>query len=204
MKIEKGYATDPKTIFKIDSLNTSSKVTEYFRSKGKNIIPIVPGTKVPPKGLALESYFIKACDVIIKDSDSIALLHGKISNTFAIDIDMKNGGKWEDAIHIVAEDIQKLLKKTIVVKTPKQGCHFIVSPSGELPPRNAKYFNKDGIEIDIKTQGGYTLLPPSIHPEKHLGKYQFISNTLHTNPTSWPDFEAHIASKGFFTESIIK
>ncbi len=201
MKIAKGFATDPKTIFKIDSLNTSCKVTEYFRSKGKNIIPIVPGTKVPPKGLALESYFTKACDVIIKDSDSIAILHGKISNTFAIDIDMKNGGAWEDAIHIVAEDIQKLLKKTLVVKTPKQGCHIIVQPIGDLPPKNAKYFNKDGVEIDIKTQGGYTLLPPSIHPEKQLGRYQFISETLESDPTDWLMFESHIASKGFFLKA---
>jgi len=198
MKIEKGLATEPKTIFKIDSLNTASKVTEYFRSKGKNIIPIVPGTKVPPKGLALESYFMKACDVMIKDSDSIALLHGKISNTFAIDIDMKNGGGWEDAIHIVAEDIQKLLKKTIVVKTPKQGCHIILQPIGELPPKNAKYFNKEGIEIDVKTQGGYTLMPPSIYTQKELGKYQFISETLETLPVDWISFESHLASKGFF------
>jgi len=198
MKIEKGFATEPKTVFKIDSLNTASKVTEYFRSKGKNIIPIVPGTKVPPKGLALESYFIKACDVVIKDSDSIALLHGKISNTFAVDIDMKNGGGWEDAIHIVAEDILKLLKKTIIVKTPKQGCHVILQPIGELPPKNAKYFNKDGIEIDIKTQGGYTLLPPSTYPQKELGKYQFISETLETLPVEWLSFESHLASKGFF------
>ena len=198
MKIEKGFATDPKSIFKIDSLNTSCKVTDYFRSKGKNIIPIVPGTKVPPRGLALESYFIKSCDVIIKDSDSIALLHGKISNTFAIDIDMKNGGKWEDAILIVAEDIQKLLKKTIVVKTPKQGCHIILQPIGELPPKNAKYFNKEGIEIDVKTQGGYTLLPPSIYTQKELGKYQFISETLETLPVDWITFESHLASKGFF------
>lgn len=198
MKIEKGFATDPKSIFKIDSLNTPCKVTDYFRSKGMNIIPIVPGTKVPPNGLALQSYFTKACDVIIKDSDSIAILHGKISNTFAIDIDMKSGGVWEDAIHLVAEDIQKLLKKTLVVKTPKQGCHIIVQPIGELPPKNAKYFNKDGVEIDIKTQGGYTLLPPSTHPEKQLGRYQFISETLETDPTDWLMFESHLASKGFF------
>ncbi len=187
----------------IDTLNTSCKVAEYFREKGKNIIPIVPGTKVPPKGFKLESYFDKACDVPIKDTDSIAILHGKISNTYAIDIDMKNGGGWEDAVHIVAKDIEQILSTTIVIKTPKQGCHFILSPDGELPPKNAKYFNKDGIEIDIKTQGGYTLLPPSIHPEKHLGKYQFISSTLNTTPTIWSDFENHLTSKGFFLKEDI-
>ncbi len=187
----------------IDTLNTSCKVAEYFREKGKNIIPIVPGTKVPPKGFKLESYFDKACDVPIKNSDSIAILHGKVSNTYAIDIDMKNGGGWEDAIHVVAADIEKILSTTIVIKTPKQGCHFIVEPTGELPPKNAKYFNRNGTEIDIKTQGGYTLLPPSIHPEKHLGRYQFISNTLETNPTNWPNFETHIASKGFFLKEDI-
>ena len=200
MKIQKVDA-DAENI--IDTLNTPCRVAEYFRKQGKNIIPIVPGTKVPPKGFEMASYFEKPCDVPIKDSDSIAMLHGKISNTYAIDIDMKNGGGWEDAIHIVAKDIEKILSITIVIKTPKQGCHFIVSPIGEFPPKNAKYFNKDGIEIDIKTQGGYTLLPPSIHPEKHLGRYQFISSTLDTNPTSWPDFEAHIASKGFFLKEDI-
>ena len=188
----------------IDELNTSSKVAKYLRDQGRNIIPIVPGTKVPPKGFELASYFDKPCDTPINDTDSIAMLHGTISNTYAIDIDMKNGGGWEDAIHVVAADIEKILSTTMVIKTPKQGCHFIVSPSSELPPKNAKYFNKDGIEIDIKTQGGYTLLPPSIHPEKHLGRYQFISTTLNTNPTSWPDFEIHIASKGFFLKEDIE
>ena len=202
MKIRK--IEDGETENIIDTLNTPCKVAEYFRNKGKNIIPIVPGTKVPPKGFDMSSYFEKQCDYPIKDTDSIAILHGKISNTFAIDIDMKNGGGWEDAVHIVAKDIEKILSQTIVVKTPKQGCHFIVQPIGELPPKNAKYFNKDGIEIDIKTQGGYTLLPPSIHPEKHLGRYQFISNILDTNPTSWPAFETHIASKGFFLKEDIE
>jgi len=201
MKIQK--IDFPPKEFTIDSLNTSKKVAKYFRNQGKNIIPIVPGTKIPPSGFKMSSYFDKICDVVIRDTDSIAMLHGVISNTYAIDIDMKNGGRWEEAIHIISEDIEKTLSSTIVIKTPKQGCHFIVSPIGDLPPKNAKYFNKEGIEIDIKTQGGYTLLPPSIHPEKHLGKYQFISNTLQTKPTSWESFEAYIASKGFFLKEDI-
>ena len=184
----------------IDALNTASKVTKYLRSKGFNIIPIVSGTKVPPNGFKLSDYFDKPYEGIINDSDSIALLHGKISGTYAIDIDMKNGGGWEDAIHIVAADIEKILTRTMVVKTPKQGCHFIVKPKGDFPPKNAKYFNKEGIEIDIKTQGGYTLLPPSTHPEKQLGRYQFISETLEPMVTDWPAFEVHLASKGFFTK----
>jgi len=182
----------------IDDLNTSSKVARYLREQGRNIIPIIPGTKIPPKGFKLESYFNKMCDYPITDDMSIAILHGTISNTFGIDIDMKSGGGWEDAIHVVAKDIEKILSKTMVIKTPKQGCHFIVSPMGYLPPKNAKYFNKDGVEIDIKTQGGYTLLPPSIHPERQLGKYQFISETLQCDPTDWLKFEAHLAQKGFF------
>ncbi|MCZ6582344.1 MAG: bifunctional DNA primase/polymerase, partial [Thaumarchaeota archaeon] len=188
----------------IDDLNTSSKVAEYLRSKGKNIIPIVSGTKAPPAGFKLADYFDKPCDYPIKDTDSIAILHGKISNSFGIDIDMKNGGGWEDAIHVVANSIDKILSKTMVVKTPRQGCHFIVEPIGDLPPKNAKYFRKDGVEIDIKTQGGYTLLPPSIHPEKQLGRYQFISETLELDPTDWLMFESHLAAKGFFLKEDIE
>jgi len=184
----------------IDDLNTSSKVAKYLREQGRNIIPIIPGTKVPPNGFKLEDYFEKLCDYTIKDTDSIAMLHGAVSNTFGIDVDMKNGGGWKDAIHVVAKDIEKILSKTMVVKTPKQGCHFIVSPMGDLPPKNAKYFNRDyTIEIDIKTQGGYTLLPPSMYDQKQYGRYQFISTTLQHDPTSWKEFELYIAQKGFFT-----
>lgn len=196
--------SDNQTLVNFDELNTSSRVAEYLRLQGRNIIPIVPGTKIPPKGFELALYFDKICDYPIRDSDSIAMLHGKVSNTYAIDIDMKNGEDWKKAVHIVAKDIEKILAITMVVKTPKQGCHLIVEPIGQLPPKNAKYFNIKGVEIDIKTQGGYTLLPPSIHPDKHLGKYQFVSSTLKTNPTSWPDFEAHLASIGFFLKEDIE
>lgn len=190
---------------KIDELITSSQVAEYLREKGMNIIPIIPGTKIPPKGFKLEQYFDKKCDHKITDNDSIAILHGNISNTFAVDVDLKNGGGWEDAVHILARDVEKILSNTLVIKTPKQGCHFICRPEGAIfPPKNAKYFNKDGVEIDIKTQGGYTLLPPSIHPEKQLGRYQFISSTLEPEITDWKKLEAHLASKGFFLERDIK
>lgn len=189
----------------IDSLNTSSKVATYLRGQGKNIIPIVHGTKVPLKGFKLEEYFNKSCDYPITDNMSIAILHGVISDTFGIDVDMKNGGSVEDAIHVIAKDIQKIASKTMIVKTPKQGCHFIVKPIGDLPPKNAKYYNtKLDIEIDIKTQGGYTLLPPSVHPEKQFGNYMFISETLDCNPTNWLEFEVYLASKGFFLKEDLK
>lgn len=188
----------------IKDLNTTTKIVEYLRKEGRNIVPIVSGTKIPPAGFDLKQFFDKKCDSIITDSDSIAMLHGHISNTFAIDIDMKDGGGWEDAIKLVAADVEKLLSTSFVIKTPKQGIHIIVEPVGELPPKNTSYFNKDGVEIDIKTQGGYTLLPPSIHPEKEFGKYQFISKTLTPKPTDWLKFEKHLATKGFFTKIDLK
>ena len=43
----------------IDDLTTATKVTECFRRMGKNIIPIIPGTKIPTKGFDLKSYFDK-------------------------------------------------------------------------------------------------------------------------------------------------
>lgn len=187
----------------IDSLRTTSQVAAHLRSLGLNIIPIAPGTKAPPAGFEMKKYFDVMCDYPITDEMSIAILHGKISNTFAVDIDMKSGGDWKNAIEIVAADQEKILSRTMVIKTPKQGCHFILSPIGELPPKNTSYFNKDGIEIDIKTEGGYTLLPPSVHPERQFGKYQFISNTLDRNPTNWSAFEIFLAKKGFFRKEDI-
>lgn len=187
----------------IDSLRTTSQVAAHLRSLGLNIIPIAPGTKAPPAGFEMKKYFDVMCDYPITDDMSIAILHGKISNTFAVDIDMKSGGDWKNAIEIVAADQEKILSRTMVIKTPKQGCHFILSPIGELPPKNTSYFNSEGIEIDIKTEGGYTLLPPSVHPERQFGKYQFISNTLDRNPTDWLEFEIFLAKKGFFRKEDI-
>ena len=174
----------------------SSQVAEFLRNKGFNIIPIAPGTKIPPKGFKLSDYFDKKCDFPITDDMSIALLHGKISNTFAIDIDMKNGEGWKDAIAVLVKDKEKMLAKTMVVKSPKQGVHLIFAPSGDLPPKNVKYFKGEDIEIDIKTQGGYTLLPPSGHPDVNE-KYEFISDVFDPNPTDWSGLESLIKKEGF-------
>jgi P4 family phage/plasmid primase-like protien len=187
-------------------LTSSREVAEYLRSQGYNIIPIMKDTKEPPMGFNLKDYFEKPCDFPITDEYNIAMLHGKVGNTYAIDIDIKDskkGGKvtTEEALKVLFNETEKALSKTIVVKTPKQGCHIIFKPkNGIFPPKNAKYSNeKQNIGIDIKTEGGYTLLPPSTHPEKQFGKYVFLSNTLQTHSFAWENVQKTLVNRGFHT-----
>ena len=176
-------------------LDNPKDVAEYLRSQGRNIIPIVKGTKEPPKSFPLQIYFTNYCKTPIKEDDSIAMLHGKISNSYSADLDHP------EIINILFDDPTLPQKSTLMIKTPKKGFHLIFEPrDGDLPPKNVKYFNKDGMEVDIKTQGGYTLLPPSVHPETKYGRYQFISDTFVLQPIRWTDFKKVLHEKGFFTQ----
>ena len=148
-----------------------------LRAAGYNIIPIVAGTKVPPKNFDLSRYFTEMCAVPITDRDSIGMIHGYIGGTWAVDVDLQgnDGGaqKWRDALAVIASEPEKVLQDMLVVRTPRQGCHLICKgANGVYPPANISYLDKAGNKIDIKTQGGYTIVPPSVHPSAALGEIQ--------------------------------
>ena len=138
-----------------------------------------------------------------KSFEAIAMVHGPVSGTYAIDIDFKKKShNVEEAIKVLFNDVQKTCDKTLVIKTPKQGVHFIfTSPDGAYPEQK-KYYSKKypGVEIDIRSTHGYTLIPPSLHPEKQYGNYSFISSTLIPAKMKWDDAKMVLAERGFFTK----
>ncbi len=185
---------------------TLQQVKEYFMSRGFKMIPLGPATKAPVKGFRYELLDDPDYDFPLDGDENIGMAHGPASGTFAIDIDFKQKDhNVNDAIKILFNDIEKTLNNTLVIKTPKQGVHFIFKLDGDIFPQQKKYYSKQypAVEIDIRSHNGLTVFPPSVHPEKKYGRYSFISNTLTPATMRWSNVELILAQRGFFTKDEI-
>ena len=145
---------------------------EYFESKGYKTIPIkFDGLqKKPHPSFTHEKLESGNYEYSTDGIEAIAMVHGKISGTFAIDIDFKNKShNIGDAIKVLFNDVEKTCNNTLVIKTPKQGVHFIFECEDNVYPEQKKYYSKQfpDVEIDIRSHHGYTLIPPSNH-SSHL------------------------------------
>lgn len=169
----------------------ASVVANDLRKLGCNIIPIMPGTKMPYEGADVMGWKKDGCTINILPDYSIAMLHGPKGKTWASDFDD----------HSILKDLmidEKNLKDLTVIKTPKQGHHIIWGLDvNDAPPKDTSFIDSKGRKIDIRAKG-YTLLPPSVHPQEELGRYQF----LHQNGfkvMKWSNFLSVINAKGFFS-----
>lgn len=164
-----------------------------LRGLGHVVIPIRPASKIPVAGEGdILRWRREGCDEEIKSGYNIAMLHGRRGGTWAIDLD-------DPSILMDLMADPRKLEKLCVVRTPKQGHHIIfrVNP-GDPPPGDAKYSDAGGRKIDIKAVG-YTLLPPSIHPDKSLGKYQYLHARTIDVTMKWSDMRYVLQAKGFFS-----
>ncbi|MDE0265553.1 MAG: phage/plasmid primase, P4 family [Thaumarchaeota archaeon] len=174
---------------------TAPSEAARLRALGFNIIPIRPGEKIPRAG---EGDIVRwrdgGCDVEIQESDNIAMLHGGVGGTWAMDCDDRS------ILADLLDDYEQTAPKLCVVRTPKQGHHLIFKrdPS-DTPPGDPKYEDKRGRHIDIKSIG-YTLLPPSVHPERHLGQYAYQFDVDAPNVgLRWSDAVRVLRGRGFFS-----
>lgn len=92
---------------------------------------------------------------------NIAVVTGKISNIIVIDIDPRHGATDEDF-----KDIQ-----TVRSKTGGGGWHIYFQYEEGLQTKSKI---KDG--IDIRSDGGYAILPPSIHESGSLYQWEVEPN----------------------------
>ena len=162
-----------------------------------NIIPIIAGTKQVRAGTGdVMRWKERGCNIQINDNDGIAMLHGgKYGKTWAIDLDDPD---------ILDEIFQKKESqdKQMIVKTPKQGHHIIwqASDDGDVPPVDTIYTRGGKKKIDIKGNG-YTLLPPSVHPDSNLGKYQWLNpGVTKAKFMRWSNVEKILNGLGFFSK----
>ncbi len=103
---------------------------------------------------------------------NIAVVTGKISNLVIVDIDPKNSGT-DDAFKEV---------KTVKVATGGKGLHFYFQYEEGIK-------TSAGIQagIDIRAEGGYAVLPPSLH--KSGSRYEWLLSPHSNTPIiPLPDF----------------
>lgn len=132
-----------------------------YAARGWRVFPCSPGTKIPFK----DTNGVK--DATTDEEQirewwtrwpkaNIALACGPGSGVYVVDVDHdpeagENG--WEDLKTFPD------LPKTVSQDTPRGGAHFLFKSSN--PPSNKNKFRKG---IDIRADGYYIMLSPSIHP----------------------------------------
>jgi hypothetical protein len=140
---------------------------DYVFNKGYSVIPLIPREKRPiikweeyqkrkPTEDELNKWFGKT-------NNNIGIVTGEISNLSIIDMDGKKAVDYMTTGHD--------LPMTPMVKTGKDyGYHLYCSFNSAL--RNFQARN-DLPDIDMRSEGGYVVAPPSIHPN---GKqYEWVS-----------------------------
>jgi len=139
--------------------------SEVFEDLGFNCFPLRHQSKEPAVA-SWKAYQSEKYEDGFKEGQNIAIICGVISKLIVIDLDHR------DLANIVFTKWEELLHHTLVVQTSR-GYHIYCRPrDGKYPP-NAKFMDGKGRGIDIKSEGGYVVAPPSIHPDG--GKYKVIS-----------------------------
>ena len=124
---------------------------EVYRTRGWNVIPLQPNSKIPR--LEWLDYQTKRYTGSFRETDNVAIVLGTVSNNLVVlDFDFLD-----------YETIKKLLPhawdETMLVRT-KRGIHAYFQSVG-APPRTCK-LEYNGKHIDMKSEGGYVVAPPSV------------------------------------------
>jgi len=132
----------------------------YYASIGWHVFPIAPGQKVPitkhgVKDATVDPERIKAWWHQWPNAN-IAVACGTISGIYVVDVDVPADGTTSGLISL--EEFPPL-PETVRQDTPRGGFHaFFVTTT---PPKNKNAFRPG---IDIRGDGYYVVLAPSIHP----------------------------------------
>lgn len=107
-----------------------------------------------------------------------AIATGKTSNVIVIDLDIKGNAKGFESYKKILEN-KPQMQKTYTVKTPSSGIHFYYKYRPDIKSR-INFGEKGG--IDIKSDGGYVLIPPSKIDTKN---YEVIENVEIQEMPDW-------------------
>ena len=156
-----------------------------YAARGWLIFPCAPGTKIPHKGTAGVKDASNDPETIKKwwsrwPDSNIALACGPVSGVHVVDVDLdleKNVDGWET--------LKGLPELPITVKqnTPRGGTHLFYKT--DTPPLNQNSF-KPG--IDIRSEGFYVMLAPSIHPNGKAYEWDSSCGPDQVELAEFPDF----------------
>lgn len=137
------------------------KVFSYYRKLGWSVIPIGGDKKPLVKWTEFQSRLPSDDEITdwcgLKGLKGIAVVTGKISNIMVLDVDQ--GSKL---------DVSQL-PSTPHSKTGSGGSHYFFIPPNNEIGNSVGFLEK----TDIRANGGYAILPPSIHPNGN--KYEWIT-----------------------------
>ena len=158
----------------------------YYAGMGIAVFPCKPGRKTP----ACDNGFLDATtdEARIRTwwaqipRANVAMATGKVSGVFVVDIDPRHGGD-ESLIDLVAQ--HGPLPETAEALTGGGGRHiFIAHPGGHISCSQSAV----APGIDIKGDGGYVVLPPSVHPNGEAYAWEISSDIADVRPAECPDW----------------
>lgn len=139
-------------------MNMLEHYLHRYAELGWSIIPISPRDKKPL--VKWQKYqTTRASAKQLQDwakrwpSASIAVVTGKLSGVFVIDQDSAEGQAFASA-----------LPETATVQTQKGRHYYFKMPEGGKVPGVKVRFSPG---LDLRGEGGYAILPPSVHPDGH-------------------------------------
>lgn len=135
-----------------------------LKDMGLQLMPLQPFSKEPFAGANWTRLQTEKYTGEFPDSCNVAVICGEISGkVFVVDLDTES--LWNE--------FNEYHDKTFIVKTAR-GHHLYFHYNG-IPPPNRKFDDWRGRHIDIKSEGGYVLSPPSIHPDTKK-EYEILSD----------------------------
>lgn len=158
----------------VGSMTAMSEAAAQYARVGWRIFPLVPGNKLPviPKREGG-----RGCHGATNDATRIAgwwarwpmanigIATGRVNHLFVVDLDVRHGKDGPGDLRRL-EDANDPLGETVQVRTPSGGQHLWFRTSRAT--RNAQL----APGIDVRGDGGYVLVPPSILSGE--GVYEFV------------------------------
>lgn len=133
---------------------------------GYAVFPLIESSKVPAvshgfkeasKDLKIIKKWFETCE-----SFNIGIATGQLSGITVVDVDVKNGHRGNESLKFLN------LPPTLTAKTPSGGWHLYYKYH---PGLRSSIGGLDG--IDVKTDGGYVVAPPSTLPD---GPYEWVND----------------------------
>lgn len=150
-------------------MNLNTGYWARYYALGWSLIPIQPGIKRPFHGLSWKKYqdVRPSMDQLERwaqtwPKSGIAVLTGSISGVVVLDIDKipdEGSTAQETALAAIARSLIKRLPVTATARTSK-GRHLYFKHPGRWIPTKVGFLPG----LDVRGDGGYALLPPSVHP----------------------------------------
>ena len=166
----------------------------YYAGMGIAVFPCEPGRKTPACANGFHDATTDEATIRAwwakNPRANVAMATGKASGMFVVDIDPRHGGD-ESLTDLTAE--HGPLPDTAEALTGGGGRHiFLAHPGGCVPCSQSEI----APGIDIKGDGGYVVMPPSIHPGGEAYAWEISSDIADVRPAACPDWLAALIRAG--------